>query len=90
MKEYIKAQSESDKAEASVIGPVLILALVLVAIVWIFGRLMASTSRKGADVANCISKSSSFDTQTEGTQVPNCDNKNSDGHSYDYGDKLDN
>ena len=41
MMDYIRSQLNSDEAEASVIGPVMILALVLVAIVVIFGKLMA-------------------------------------------------
>ena len=82
MMDYIKAQATSDEAEASVIGPVMILALVLVAIVVIFGKLMASTERKGADVANCINTSTSF-TKTNNVSSRNCDDRNSTGKSYD-------
>lgn len=82
MMDYVKSQLNSDKAEASVIGPVMILALVLVAIVVIFGKLMASTERKGADVANCISTSTSF-TKARNTRSSICDDRNSTGHSYD-------
>lgn len=83
MMDYIKAQAKSDEAEASVIGPVMILALVLVAIVVIFGRLMTSTERKGADVANCINTSTSF-TKNASTSQNNCHDTNSTGHTYDY------
>lgn len=79
---YIKSQLNSDEAEASVIGPVMILALVLVAIVVIFGKLMASTERKGADVANCINTSTSF-TKTPNVSSRSCDDRNSAGNSYD-------
>ena len=87
MMDYIKAQATSDEAEASVIGPVMILALVLVAIVVIFGKLMASTERKGADVANCINTSTSF-TKTANTTSRSCNDKNSTNKSYDT-DKTD-
>lgn len=82
MLDYIKNQAESDEAEASVIGPVLILALVLAAIVLIFGRLMESTERKGSDIANCIANVTNF----SGAEIPKkgaCDNKNSEGRKYD-------
>lgn len=82
MMDYIKSQLNSDEAEASVIGPVMILALVLVAIVVIFGKLMASTERKGADVANCINTSTSF-TKTNNVSSRICDDRNSSGKSYD-------
>lgn len=82
--DYIKSQSTSDEAEASVIGPVMILALVLIAIVVIFGRLMKSTERKGSDVANCISTATSFTKNASATQGT-CTDKNSSGHSYDTG-----
>lgn len=82
MMDYIKAQATSDEAEASVIGPVMILALVLVAIVVIFGKLMASTERKGADVANCINTSTSF-TKTPNVSSRSCNDKNSTNKSYD-------
>ena len=82
MMDYIKAQYTSDEAEASVIGPVMILALVLVAIVVIFGKLMASTERKGADVANCINTSTSF-THNSSVTAPPCTDRNSTGKSYD-------
>lgn len=90
MMDYIHSQVASDDAEASVIGPVMILALVLVAIVVIFGKLMASTERKGADVANCINTSTSFKHNASVTQR-SCDNKNSDnGDSHRYNtDKTD-
>ena len=79
--DYIHSQVASDDAEASVIGPVMILALVLVAIVVIFGKLMASTERKGADVANCINTSTSF--KHNASTKSSCDDKNSSNHSYD-------
>ena len=79
---YIKSQLNSDEAEASVIGPVMILALVLVAIVVIFGKLMASTERKGADVANCINTSTSF-THHASVTARSCNDNNSTGKSYD-------
>lgn len=82
MMDYIKSQLNSDEAEASVIGPVMILALVLVAIVVIFGKLMASTERKGADIANCINTSTSF-TKTRNVSSRSCDDRNSTGNSYD-------
>lgn len=82
MMDYIKSQLNSDEAEASVIGPVMILALVLVAIVVIFGKLMASTERKGADIANCINTSTSF-TKTQNVSSRICSDKNSTGNSYD-------
>mgnify|MGYP004595829665 FL=1 len=82
MANYIKSQMNSDEAEASVIGPVMILALVLVAIVVIFGKLMASTERKGADVANCINTSTSF-TKTANVSSRSCDDRNSTNQSYD-------
>lgn len=82
MMDYIKAQYTSDEAEASVIGPVMILALVLVAIVVIFGKLMASTERKGADVANCINTSTSF-THNSSVTARSCNDRNSTGKSYD-------
>lgn len=87
MMDYIKSQLNSDEAEASVIGPVMILALVLVAIVVIFGKLMASTERKGADVANCISTSTSF-TKTANVSSRTCNDDNSSGKSYNT-DKQD-
>lgn len=80
--DYIKSQATSDEAEASVIGPVMILALVLVAIVVIFGRLMKSTERKGSDVANCIAQSTSFAKSKSGTSRQ-CNDKNTTGHNYD-------
>lgn len=86
MMDYIKSQLNSDEAEASVIGPVMILALVLVAIVVIFG-LMASTERKGADIANCISTSTSF-TKTPNVSSRTCNDDNSSGKSYNT-DKQD-
>ena len=82
MMDYIHSQVASDDAEASVIGPVMILALVLVAIVVIFGKLMASTERKGADVANCINTSTSFQHNASVTQR-SCNDNNSTNHSYD-------
>lgn len=88
--DYIHSQVASDDAEASVIGPVMILALVLVAIVVIFGKLMASTERKGADVANCINTSTSFEHNASVTQR-SCDDENSnngDSHRYNT-DKSD-
>lgn len=87
MMDYIKSQLNSDEAEASVIGPVMILALVLVAIVVIFGKLMASTERKGADIANCINTSTSF-TKTRNVSSRSCDDRNSTSNSYDT-DKQD-
>lgn len=82
MMDYIKAEATSDEAEASVIGPVMILALVLVAIVVIFGKLMASTERKGADVANCINTSTSF-THHSSVTARSCNDSNSSGIKYD-------
>ena len=82
MMDYIKTQATSDEAEASVIGPVMILALVLVAIVVIFGKLMASTERKGADVANCINTSTSF-THHSSVTARSCNDNNSSNISYD-------
>ena len=82
MMDYIHSQVASDDAEASVIGPVMILALVLVAIVVIFGKLMASTERKGADAANCINTSTSFSHNSSVT-ARSCNDNNSTHHSYD-------
>lgn len=85
MIDYIHSQVASDDAEASVIGPVMILALVLVAIVVIFGKLMSSTERKGADVANCINTSTSF-THHSSVTDRSCNDSNSAGHHYNTAD----
>lgn len=87
MKEFIVNQAHSDEAEASIVGPIIILAIVVVLAVVVFGKLSASTERKGADIANCIASSTSFKKRASVTSTT-CNDKNTSGHSYDT-DKSD-
>jgi hypothetical protein len=88
MMNYIKSQVVSDEAEPT-ISTVFIIGVTIVAAIWLFSRLFASTERKGADVSNCIAGSSSLSASTTGTgSSSTCNDTNSKNKSYDYGTSL--
>lgn len=80
---YIKSQAVSDEAEPA-ISTSLIIALSVLATIWIFTRLFMSTERKSADVSNCIAGSSDLST-TSSSAAGNTrctDGSHNDTYSY--------
>lgn len=86
MMSYIKSQAVSDEADAA-IGESLLIALGVLAVIWIFSRLYEATERKSADVSNCIAGSSdlSGNNATDAGRGQCTDtNRNSGSGHYDY------
>lgn len=90
MMSYIKSQAVSDEADAA-IGESLLIALGVLAVIWIFSRLYEATERKSADVSNCIAGSSDLSGGNAATagQHPCADkNRNEGSGHYDYSSSL--